>query len=64
MVSLTATRVSTGIDTVELQTAATGKVKDGVICFVPNVSSNKNLEMELSDWLMKNCNQLESGFSS
>ena len=55
MVSLTATRVSTGRDTVELQTAATGKVKDGVICFVPNVSSN---------WLMKNCNQLESGFSS
>ena len=32
-----------------------------VIHFVPRVSS-KNLEMEVSDWLLKNFNQRESGF--
>ena len=34
-----------------------------VIHFVPRVSS-KNLEMEVSDWLLKNFNQGESGFST
>ena len=32
-----------------------------VIHFVPRVSS-KNLQMEVSDWLLKNFNQWESGF--
>ena len=32
-----------------------------VIHFVPHVSS-KNLEMEVSDWLLKNLDQGESGF--
>ena len=34
-----------------------------VIHFVPRVIS-KNLEMEVSDWLLKNFNQGESGFST
>ena len=34
-----------------------------VIHFLPPVNS-KNLEMEVSDWLLKNFNQGESGFST